>query len=66
MLADIAREKSGIIKPSSAVVIGATEPELVDIVGAQGGASYLVRGDDFDVVDNSLAVGVGGCSTCAP
>ncbi|PIE32233.1 MAG: bifunctional folylpolyglutamate synthase/dihydrofolate synthase [Ilumatobacter coccineus] len=56
-LVDIAREKAGIIKPNSAAVIGETRPELVDIFRQEGGASTLVRGDDFDVVDNSLAVG---------
>ena len=30
-LADIAREKAGIIKPTSAAIIGETEPELVEI-----------------------------------
>jgi dihydrofolate synthase/folylpolyglutamate synthase len=56
-LADIAREKAGIIKPGSAVVVGETDPELVEIFRCEGGASYLVRGDDFDVADNSLAIG---------
>jgi dihydrofolate synthase/folylpolyglutamate synthase len=56
-LADIAGEKAGIIKPGSAVVIGETDPDLVDIFLAEEGASYLVRGTDFDVVDNFLAIG---------
>jgi dihydrofolate synthase/folylpolyglutamate synthase len=56
-LADIASEKAGIIKPGSAVVVGETDPDLVDIFRAEGGASYFVRGDGFDVADNSLAVG---------
>ena len=56
-LVDIAREKAGIIKPGSAVVVGETDPELVDIFRAEGGASYLVRGEDFDTEDNELAVG---------
>ncbi|MEY4229288.1 MAG: folylpolyglutamate synthase [Actinomycetota bacterium] len=55
--ADIAREKSGIVKPSSAVVIGETDPELVEIFCAAGGATNLVRGDDFDVLENQLALG---------
>ncbi|MFT3854110.1 MAG: folylpolyglutamate synthase/dihydrofolate synthase family protein [Ilumatobacteraceae bacterium] len=54
--ADIAREKSGIIKPGSAVVIGSTEPDLVSIFQAAGGATSFVRGEDFDVVDNQLAL----------
>lgn len=56
-LADIAREKAGIIKPRSAVVVGETDRALVEIFRAEGGAMYLVRGDDFDVVDNALAIG---------
>lgn len=55
--ADIAREKSGIIKPGSAVIIGETDPALVQIFLDAGGATALVRGEDFDVVDNLLAVG---------
>jgi dihydrofolate synthase/folylpolyglutamate synthase len=55
--ADIAREKAGIIKPGSAVVIGETEPDLVSIFRAAGGASELMRGEDFDVLDNQLALG---------
>jgi dihydrofolate synthase/folylpolyglutamate synthase len=56
-LSDIAREKAGIIKPGSAVVIGETEPELVRIFLDEGGASGLIRGENFEVADNSLAVG---------
>ena len=55
--ADIAREKAGIIKPGSAVVIGDTDPEMVEIFRAAGGATDLVRGTDFDVLDNQLAIG---------
>lgn len=56
-LVDIADEKSGIVKPGSAVVVGETRPELVDIFRKAGGASTLVRGDDFGTVSNTLAVG---------
>ncbi|MGD9998396.1 MAG: folylpolyglutamate synthase/dihydrofolate synthase family protein [Ilumatobacteraceae bacterium] len=55
--ADIAREKSGIIKPGSAVVIGETDPELVQIFVDAGGATRFVRGEEFDVVENQLALG---------
>ena len=55
-LADIANEKSGIVKPGSAVLVGETEPELVEIFRDAGGATTIVRGDDFDVLSNSLAV----------
>jgi dihydrofolate synthase/folylpolyglutamate synthase len=56
-LQHIAHEKAGIIKPTSAVVIGETDPELVGIFRDAGGASALVRGDDFDVVEQQLALG---------
>ncbi len=56
-LTDIAYEKAGIIKPRSAAVIGATEPELVQIFRDESGATNLVRGEDFETVDNSLAIG---------
>lgn len=55
--AHIAAEKSGIVKPGSAVVIGETEPELVRIWRDAGGTSHVVRGFDFDVVENQLALG---------
>lgn len=56
-LAHIAREKAGIIKPGSAAIIGETDPDLVQIFAEEGPASMLRRGEDFDVVDNALAVG---------
>jgi dihydrofolate synthase/folylpolyglutamate synthase len=56
-LADIATEKAGIIKPVSAAVIGETRPELVDIFRQAGAASLFARGEHFETLDNSLAVG---------
>ena len=56
-LADIAREKAGIIKPRSAALIGTTEPELVAVLAAEEAATRLYRGDDFDVANNQLALG---------
>lgn len=56
-LDDIAREKAGIVKPGSAVVIGETDPELVQIFGEAGGATQFVRGEQFEVVENQLALG---------
>lgn len=53
----IAVEKSGIIKPGSAVIIGETDPELATVFATAGGASNLLRGDDFDVLENNLALG---------
>jgi dihydrofolate synthase/folylpolyglutamate synthase len=58
------REKAGIVKPHSAVVVGETDPDLVEIFASAGGASVLVRGEQFDVVENQLALG-GPTSTCA-
>ena len=54
-LADIAREKAGIIKPRSAVVVGETRPELVELFRAAGGATTLVRDDDFETLANTLS-----------
>ncbi len=56
-LSDIAFEKAGIIKPGSAAVVGADQPDLVEIFRATNPASMLVRVDDFAAADNSLAVG---------
>lgn len=56
-LEHIAREKAGIIKPQSAVIVGETRPELVAIFRDEGGTTSLVRGDDFAATSNSLAVG---------
>jgi dihydrofolate synthase / folylpolyglutamate synthase len=56
-LDDIAREKSGIIKPGSATVVGETRPELVSIFEAAGGAALLAVDDDFELVGNRLAIG---------
>jgi dihydrofolate synthase/folylpolyglutamate synthase len=55
--ADVALEKAGIIKPTSAAIIGETDPELVSIFGAAGAASTFLRGEDFDVTGNQLALG---------
>ena len=55
--ADIAREKSGIVKPGSAVVIGETDPDLTRFFVEAGGATNLLRGEDFDVLENQLAIG---------
>ena len=53
----IAIEKSGIIKPGSAVVIGETEPALAQVFAAAGGATSFQRGEHFDVLENQLALG---------
>ncbi len=56
-LRDVADEKSGIVKPRSAVIVGETEPDLVQIFRDAGGATTIERGDGFDTIANSLAVG---------
>jgi dihydrofolate synthase/folylpolyglutamate synthase len=56
-LADIAREKAGIIKPTSAAIIGETEPELIEIFQSAGAATTFVRGSDFETTSSRLAVG---------
>ena len=56
-LGDIAREKAGIIKPTSAAIVGETDPDLVDIFRDAGAATMLVRGVDFETTSSRLAVG---------
>jgi dihydrofolate synthase/folylpolyglutamate synthase len=56
-LADIAREKAGIIKPRSAAVLGETDAEIVKVLAAEPAATRLVRGLDFETAGNQLALG---------
>ena len=56
-LEDIAREKSGIIKPASAAVIGETDPGLIAVLAEQEAASRLLRDVDFSATVNQLALG---------
>ncbi len=60
-LEDIARDKSGIFKPESRVVIGETDPTLVAMLrqsARDAGASEVwVRDQDFACTANRLAVG---------
>lgn len=57
----IARDKAGIVKGGSRVVIGETDPDLVAVVGevadAAGAAEVWTRGVEFDCTANRLAVG---------
>ena len=59
--ASIAREKAGIVKAGSIVVVGETDPDLVEIVAERGrtvGAEALWRRDlDFACTANELAHG---------
>jgi dihydrofolate synthase/folylpolyglutamate synthase len=56
-VADIAAEKAGIVEPTSALVLGVTEPELVPYFLARDPASVARRDADFGVRANKLAVG---------
>lgn len=56
-LQDVAREKAGIIKPTSAAVIGELDPEIVAVLNEPEAAVRLQRGVDFETAGNQLAVG---------
>lgn len=60
-LEGIARDKAGIIKAASTVVLGETDPDLVAVVAevaeAAGSGEFWVRGEEFDCTANVLAVG---------
>ena len=53
----IAREKAGIIKPGAVAVVGESRRDLRPLFAAEPNAGMLFRGDDFDVLDNHLALG---------
>jgi dihydrofolate synthase/folylpolyglutamate synthase len=53
----IAREKSGIVKPGSTLILGETDPELVPIFEATPAERIWLRDRDFGVEGNRLAVG---------
>lgn len=56
-LEHIAQEKAGIIKDGCVAVVGETRPSLVEIFATEADARAVVRGRDFDVVENHLALG---------
>src|SRR3546814_9423377 len=53
----VAEEKAGIIEDRSAVLIGETDPELVEVFRAEGGAVHWVRNEHFGVRSSLVAVG---------
>jgi dihydrofolate synthase / folylpolyglutamate synthase len=53
----VAREKAGIVKPGSTLVLGETDPELAGIFRSEGAAVVHEREADFDCVRNELALG---------
>lgn len=55
--ATIAREKAGIIKPQSTLVLGETDPALQQIFLEEGPARAFRRERDFHTVSNQLALG---------
>jgi dihydrofolate synthase/folylpolyglutamate synthase len=56
-LEDIAFEKVGISKPGSVLVVGDTNEELREVWNAAESAALLLRGNDFEISENELAVG---------
>lgn len=56
-LADIAGEKSGIIKPTSTAVIGATDADIVEVLTRPVAERRLLRDIDFETRANQLALG---------
>jgi dihydrofolate synthase / folylpolyglutamate synthase len=56
-LADIAREKAGIVKANSTLVMGETDPAIVEIFRAEQPAAVVERGAHFECVENTLALG---------
>jgi len=53
----IASEKAGIIAPDSVLVLGETDPALVPIFLSEGPARVVQRDEEFEVVEDRLAVG---------
>jgi dihydrofolate synthase/folylpolyglutamate synthase len=53
----VAEEKAGIVKPGSFLVLGEIEPDLAPVFTTTPAAEIWRAGDDFAVVDNSMAVG---------
>jgi len=53
----IAREKAGIIKAGSTLVLGETDPELYPVFAAEGPEQLWLLGRDFDLSRNDLALG---------
>lgn len=56
-LADIAREKSGIVKQGATLVLGETDPQLLPIFEGRPAAAVWLRERDFAVTENRVAVG---------
>ncbi|MGD9798396.1 MAG: folylpolyglutamate synthase/dihydrofolate synthase family protein, partial [Acidimicrobiia bacterium] len=55
--AHIAREKAGIVKPGSTLVLGETDPALLPIFEEEPAAALWLRERDFGCESNRVAVG---------
>jgi dihydrofolate synthase/folylpolyglutamate synthase len=55
--ADIAREKAGIVEPTSTLVLGETDPELLPIFEAEAPKALWLRDRDFALAQDLVAVG---------
>ncbi len=53
----VAHEKAGIVKPTSTIVCGETDPRLRDVFRAEPHASMIERGPDFGTDNERLAIG---------
>jgi dihydrofolate synthase / folylpolyglutamate synthase len=53
----VASEKAGIIKPDSVLVLGESDPDLRPVFEAENPVATFVRGDDFDIERDFVAVG---------
>lgn len=53
----IAEEKAGIIEERSAVIIGETDPDLVEVFRAEGGSLHWVRDEHFGARSSVVALG---------
>jgi len=54
---DVAKEKAGIIKPGSTLVLGESDPAMASIFEQQGAGRTLLRDRDFGCTANRVAVG---------
>lgn len=53
----VAREKAGIVKQRSTLVLGERDPDLLELFEATQPAEVLLAGRDYEVVENEVAVG---------
>lgn len=56
-LTDIAKEKSGIIKSDSAVVIGVDQEDLLEIFASKENKAFRRLGSEIEIISNRPAIG---------